>query len=157
MLALVLALPALVVPHKEAAAPAVAPALRLRGGLALETSTLNLAGCLYHASFGAALYADPEAFTDSGFSPVKYTADTEGPVGSFTGRAFGAMMRARSHRSHRAAPRRSPRAARSRRLPPQMARRARARLAPSTRVTRRAQSACLRSTCGRRSPSPSPR
>jgi hypothetical protein len=88
MLALVLCLPALVV-NNEAS---VNTALRMRGGLALDTKTLNLAGALYHGSFGVALYADPNAFADSGASPVKYTADAEGPVGLFTGRAFGGMM-----------------------------------------------------------------
>lgn len=51
---------------------------------------------LYHVGFGAGLYADGNAFADSGFSPVKYTADAEGPVGSFTARAFGGMMLALS-------------------------------------------------------------
>jgi hypothetical protein len=87
MLALILALPAFVA--KEAAVPA----LRLRGGgLVLDTKTLNMAGAIYHASFGVALYADPNAFADSGMSPIKYTADAEGPVGAFTARSFGAMM-----------------------------------------------------------------
>ena len=36
--------------------------------------------------------ADPNAFSPSGSSPLKYTEDAEGPVGKFTGRAFGGMM-----------------------------------------------------------------
>ena len=66
-------------------------------GLVLDTKTLNTIGAVYHASFGAALYSDPNAFADSGMSPIKYTADAEGPVGSFTGRAFGAMMCVPAH------------------------------------------------------------
>ena len=58
----------------------------------LDTKTLNTIGAVYHASFGAALYSDPNAFADSGMSPIKYTADSEGPVGAFTSRAFGGMM-----------------------------------------------------------------
>ena len=53
----------------------------------LDTKTLNLAGAIYHGSFGLALYADGNAFADSGMSPVKYTADAEGPVGEFTARS----------------------------------------------------------------------
>ena len=81
MLAIILALPALVVHHND-----IAPsnALKLRGGVALDTKTLNTINGLYHVGFGAALYADPNAFADSGASPIKYTADAEGPVGAFT-------------------------------------------------------------------------
>ena len=64
----------------------------VRAGIAIDTKTLNMAGAAYHGMFGAALYADPNAFADSGMSPIKYTADAEGPVGKFTGQAFGAMM-----------------------------------------------------------------
>ena len=60
--------------------------------VSFEASTLNLAAAVYPAGFGAALYADPNAFAPSGASPVKYTEDMEGPVGKFTARAFGAMM-----------------------------------------------------------------
>merc|ERR1712072_948508 len=88
MLALLTASTALTLDNKHAAAPA----LRLRGGVSFDTSTLNLAAAVYHASFGAGLYADPNCFAESGASPLKYTADTEGPVGSFMGRSFGAMM-----------------------------------------------------------------
>jgi len=91
MLAIILALPALVVHHND-----IAPSLKLRGGVALDTKTLNTINGLYHVGFGAALYADPNAFADSGASPIKYTADAEGPVGAFTSRAFGAMMLALS-------------------------------------------------------------
>lgn len=88
MLALLTATTALTLDNKHAAAPA----LRLRGGVSFETSTLNLAAAVYHASFGAALYSDPNAFAPSGASPLKYTEDAEGPVGKFTARSFGAMM-----------------------------------------------------------------
>lgn len=89
MLALLSLTTALVV---QSEAPAALPALKLRGGMMLDTKTLNLAGAIYHGSFGLALYADGNAFADSGMSPVKYTADAEGPVGEFTARAFGGMM-----------------------------------------------------------------
>ena len=69
-----------------------ADGLPLSTGVSFDTSTLNLAAAVYHASFGAGLYADPNCFAESGASPLKYTADTEGPVGSFLGRSFGAMM-----------------------------------------------------------------
>ena len=61
-------------------------------GVSIETSTLNLAGALYFGSFGAGLYTDPNMFAESGASPLKYTADAEGPVGKFGLRSFGSMM-----------------------------------------------------------------
>ena len=61
-------------------------------GITLDTKTLNTAGALYHGMFGLGLYSDPNCFADSGMSPLKYTADSEGPVGEFTARAFGGMM-----------------------------------------------------------------
>ena len=69
-----------------------AAGLPLSTGVSFETSTLNLAAAVYHASFGAALYTDPDAFAPSGASPIKYTEDSEGPIGKFTARSFGAMM-----------------------------------------------------------------
>ena len=67
-----------------------------RAGLAIDTKTMNTIGAVYHGGFGLGLYADPNAFADSGPSPLKYTADAEGPVGEFLGRAFGGMMLAMS-------------------------------------------------------------
>ena len=64
----------------------------MRAGLAIDTKTMNTIGAVYHGGFGLGLYADPNAFADSGPSPLKYTADAEGPVGEFLGRAFGGMM-----------------------------------------------------------------
>ena len=61
-------------------------------GVSFETSTLNLAAAVYHASFGAALYTDPNMFAPSGASPAKYTADLEGPIGKSNTRSFGAVM-----------------------------------------------------------------
>ena len=69
-----------------------ADGLPLSTGVSFDTSTLNLAAAVYHASFGAGLFTDPNCFAESGASPLKYTADAEGPVGSFLGRSFGAMM-----------------------------------------------------------------
>ena len=69
---------------------------RARAGLAIDTKTMNTIGAVYHGGFGLGLYADPNAFADSGPSPLKYTADAEGPVGEFLGRAFGGMMLAMS-------------------------------------------------------------
>ena len=68
----------------------------VRAGLAIDTKTMNTIGAVYHGGFGLGLYADPNAFADSGPSPLKYTADAEGPVGEFLGRAFGGMMLAMS-------------------------------------------------------------
>ena len=65
-------------------------------GLAIDTKTLNTINSLYLGGFGLGLYLDPNAFADSGMSPLKYTADAEGPVGEFLGRAFGGMMLAMS-------------------------------------------------------------
>ena len=78
---------ALTAPHHSLT---VAP--RLCAGITLDTKTLNTAGALYHGMFGLGLYTDPNCFADSGMSPLKYTADSEGPVGEFTARAFGGMM-----------------------------------------------------------------
>ena len=68
----------------------------VRAGLAIDTKTLNTINSLYLGGFGLGLYLDPNAFADSGMSPLKYTADAEGPVGEFLGRAFGGMMLAMS-------------------------------------------------------------
>ena len=68
----------------------------VRSGLAIDTKTLNTINSLYLGGFGLGLYLDPNAFADSGMSPLKYTADAEGPVGEFLGRAFGGMMLAMS-------------------------------------------------------------
>ena len=68
----------------------------VRSGLAIDTKTLNTINSLYLGGFGLGLYLDPNAFADSGPSPLKYTADAEGPVGEFLGRAFGGMMLAMS-------------------------------------------------------------
>ena len=68
----------------------------VRSGLAIDTKTLNTINSLYLGGFGLGLYLDPNAFADSGMSPLKYTADAEGPVGEFLGRAFGSMMLAMS-------------------------------------------------------------
>ena len=68
----------------------------VRAGLAIDTKTLNTISSLYLGGFGLGLYRDPNAVADSGRSPLKYTADAEGPVGEFFGRAFGAMMLAMS-------------------------------------------------------------
>ena len=68
----------------------------VRAGLAIDTKTLNTISSLYLGGFGLGLYLDPNAFADSGPSPLKYTADAEGPVGEFLGRAFGGMMLAMS-------------------------------------------------------------
>ena len=68
----------------------------VRAGLAIDTKTLNTISSLYLGGFGLGLYLDPNAFADSGMSPLKYTVDAEGPVGEFFGRAFGSMMLAMS-------------------------------------------------------------
>ena len=64
----------------------------VRAGLAIDTKTLNTISSLYLGGFGLGLYLDPNAFADSGMSPLKYTVDAEGPVGEFFGRAFGSML-----------------------------------------------------------------
>ena len=64
----------------------------VRAGLAIDTKTLNTISSLYLGGFGLGLYLDPNAFADSGMSPLKYTVDAEGPVGDFFGRAFGSML-----------------------------------------------------------------
>ena len=81
--------------RSRSAAP-IDPPTTARAGLAIDTKTMNTIGAVYHGGFGLGLYADPNAFADSGPSPLKYTADAEGPVGEFLGRAFGGMMLAMS-------------------------------------------------------------
>lgn len=52
-------------------------------------------GAIYHGSFGVTLAADPNFYSPSGMSPLKYfDADAEGPVGEFAFRGFGIMMAA---------------------------------------------------------------
>ena len=70
------------------------PLLKLRGG-ALDTKTVNTLGAVYHGMFGITLMADPNFYSPSGLSPLKYfNADSEGPVGEFGFRGFGIMMTA---------------------------------------------------------------
>ena len=84
------------VPRARGPAQPIDPPTTARAGLAIDTKTMNTIGAVYHGGFGLGLYADPNAFADSGPSPLKYTADAEGPVGEFLGRAFGGMMLAMS-------------------------------------------------------------
>jgi len=52
-----------------------------------------MVGAAYHGMFGATLTADPNFYSPSGASPVKYfESDAEGPFGEFTSRGFGIMM-----------------------------------------------------------------
>ena len=70
------------------------PLLKLRGG-ALDTKTVNTLGAVYHGMFGLTLMSDPNFYSPSGASPIKYfEADAEGPVGEFAFRGFGIMMSA---------------------------------------------------------------
>lgn len=56
-----------------------------------------MVGAVYHGSFGVTLAADPNFYSPSGPSPIKYfDADAEGPVGEFGFRGFGIMMTAMS-------------------------------------------------------------
>ena len=84
------------VPRARGPAQPIDPPNLVLAGLAIDTKTMNTIGAVYHGGFGLGLYADPNAFADSGPSPLKYTADAEGPVGEFLGRAFGGMMLAMS-------------------------------------------------------------
>jgi len=70
--------------------------LVLRGGsLDMATKTVNMVGAAYHGSFGLTLASDPNFYSPSGMSPLKYfEADAEGPVGEFAFRGFGIMMAA---------------------------------------------------------------
>merc|ERR1719174_2389320 len=71
-----------------------APVLKLRGG-ALDLKTVNAIGAVYHGMFGVTLMADPNFYSPSGLSPIKYfNADAEGPAGAFGFRGFGIMMAA---------------------------------------------------------------
>ena len=71
------------------AKPALSNALKLRGGLSLEQT--SLVGVAYLGGFGVTLLANPEMFYGKdGLLPYFHSA--VGPVGEFFGRAFGAMM-----------------------------------------------------------------
>jgi hypothetical protein len=72
--------------------PALEQALKLRGGLDLETS--SLIGAIYNGGFGVTLMANPDMFYGpNGFLP--YFSTEIGVVGqTFFGRAFGAMLTA---------------------------------------------------------------
>merc|ERR1719473_1506874 len=69
------------------------PLLKLRGGL--DQKTANMIGAVYHGMFGLTLMSDPNFYSPSGLSPIKYfNADAEGPAGEFGFRGFGIMMSA---------------------------------------------------------------
>jgi len=68
-----------------------APLLKLRGGGVTDLDTASLLGAIYYGSFGVTLLANPSMFYGKdGFLP--YMKAEMGPVGTFFGRAFGAMM-----------------------------------------------------------------
>ena len=56
----------------------------------MTAKTVNMVGAVYHGAFGVTLAADPNFYSPSGMSPLKYfEADAEGPVGEFAFRGFG--------------------------------------------------------------------
>jgi len=73
-------------------APPVQPnLLKLRGGGVTDLDTASLIGVAYFGGFGVTLLASPEMFYGAdGFLP--YFKIPAGAVGTFFGRAFGAMM-----------------------------------------------------------------
>ena len=105
---------------KVAQQPAVKPAplMKLRGGAVTDLDTASLIGALYYGGFGVTLLANPSKFYGKdGFLPymksevhhchcpwrhclprlmrssrVDPSFTQIGPVGTFFGRAFGAMM-----------------------------------------------------------------